>query len=294
MLGIGGVAAATNIVINSASPISLGAGYAAATACDENVTLSAKTAIDPNSGQLYVATIALSDISQNATTGCGQKIVELALKINGQMTYASWGIPPANSDGTFYFTAATSSLGNYNALTLLTPFKADGLTNIAIAQLGGWANRSISSSWTHTCALLSSGAVKCWGFNDYGQLGDGSTTDRLTPVNVSGLSSGVIAIAAGSDHTCSLLSSGAVKCWGYNVAKRISLVDVSILSSGVTAISAGYVHTCVLLSTGAVKCWGDNEAGQLGDGTTTNRSTSIDVSTLSSGVTAISAGYSHT
>ena len=142
-LGIGGVAAATNIVINSGAPISIGSGSIVATACDEDITIKALTELNAATGQLYVATIALSDISQNATTGCGQKIVELALKINGQMTYASWGIPPANSDGTFYFTAATSSLGNYNALTVLAPFKADGLTNIAIAQLGGWANISI-------------------------------------------------------------------------------------------------------------------------------------------------------
>jgi len=301
-LGIGGVVAATNIVINSASPISLGAGYAAATACDENVTLSAKTAIDPNSGQLYVATIALSDINQNATTGCGQKIMELALKINGQMTYASWGIPPSNSAGTFYFTGATSSLGNYNALSVLTPFQADGLTNIAITQLGSWAYRSISFGYAHACALLSTGAVKCWGYNISGQLGDGTSgTNRLTPVSVSTLGAGVTVISAGGSSTCALLSSGAVKCWGANGDGRLGdgsttdsniPVSVSGLNSGVIAISVGGSSTCALLSSGAVKCWGANGDGQLGDGSTTDSNIPGSVSGLSSGVTAISVGGS--
>jgi hypothetical protein len=142
-IGLGGVVAATSIAINSGSAISLGAGYTTATTCDANVTLKAKTALDASSGQLYVAAIELSDISQNANTGCGNKTMEMALKINGQMTYASWDIPASNTDSTFNFSAATISLSDYNAMTALTPFQADGLTNIAIGKIGSFGSNNI-------------------------------------------------------------------------------------------------------------------------------------------------------
>ena len=162
---------------------------------------------------------------------------------------------------------------------------------------------AISAGWNHTCAINSSGGARCWGLNERGQLGDNTATDRRVSVAVSGLTSGVAKISAGGDHTCALTSAGGVKCWGANsygqlgdnsTSDRMTPVDVSGLSSGVSAIAAGQYHTCALTSAGAVKCWGVNSLGQLGDNSTTHAMIPVDVSGLSSGVTAISAGQSHT
>ncbi len=162
---------------------------------------------------------------------------------------------------------------------------------------------TIAAGSYHTCALTSEGGVKCWGNNVNGRLGDGTTTDRYTPVDVNGLSSGVIAIAAGGSHTCALTSEGGVKCWGINgtgqlgdgtIISRTVPVDVSGLSNGVTSISAGFYHTCIVTTEGGAKCWGYNSEGQLGDGTTANRYTPVQVSGLSSGVSAITVGGFHT
>ena len=178
------------------------------------------------------------------------------------------------------------------------PLAAAAVQPLSLVPLDGVA--AIAAGDDHTCALTASGGVKCWGTNWSGQLGDGTTDDRLTPVDVSGLSSGVTAIAASRYHTCALTVSGGVMCWGAGplgdgtTDARLIPVDVSGLSSGVTAIAAGGNHTCALTASGGVKCWGENAFGQLGDGTIDARLTPVDVSGLSSGVTAIAAGVSHT
>jgi len=162
---------------------------------------------------------------------------------------------------------------------------------------------AITAGGYHTCALTSGSGVKCWGFNFYGQLGDGTTIERHTPVDVSGLASGVSAITAGSYHTCALTAGGGVKCWGWNdygqlgdgtTTIRLTKVNVSGLTSGVSAITARWGHTCALTSAGGAKCWGWNNQGQLGDGTTDNRHTPVNVSGLASGISEIAAGKIHT
>ncbi|MBI4001268.1 MAG: hypothetical protein HY348_05740 [Nitrospira defluvii] len=144
--------------------------------------------------------------------------------------------------------------------------------------------------------------MKCWGKNQDGQLGDGTTVDKSKPVEASGLARGVAAVAAGWSHTCALTSSGGVKCWGNNqdgqlgdgtTVARNTPTEVVGLGGGVTALAAGGRHTCALLMTGGVKCWGQNQRGQLGDGTTADRVTPINVAELTTGVIALAAGWQH-
>jgi alpha-tubulin suppressor-like RCC1 family protein len=157
----------------------------------------------------------------------------------------------------------------------------------------------IAAGGSHTCALTAAGGVKCWGDNASGQLGDGTTTSRPSPVDVQGLPGGVTALSAGLTHTCALTAAGGVKCWGGNVfgdlgdgttTERDTPVDVSGLGSGVMAIASGEEHTCALTVQGGVLCWGSNDVGQLGDGTENESPVPVAVSGLQGGVVAIAAG----
>ena len=164
----------------------------------------------------------------------------------------------------------------------------------------------VSAGSGHTCGLTARGGVMCWGSNFNGQLGDGTTTDRYTPVPVKGLSAGVKAVSAGSTHTCALLQTGGVKCWGNNnhgqlgdgtKINRWTPVDVIGLSSGVASIEAGGLDTCAVTIHGGAKCWGANQAGRLGDGTTIDRLTPTNVIGMFTGVAVIranDAGGAHT
>lgn len=180
------------------------------------------------------------------------------------------------------------------------PIDVDGLSSDVIA---------VAAGTVHACALTSAGAVRCWGDNRSGQLGDGTTTNRPAPVAVAGLGSGVVAITAGGDHTCALTETSGVKCWGSNTAGQLGApateecvafgfahacsttpVDVS---GGIQAIDAGAAHTCALTLGSGVVCWGANYDGQLGDGTTTDRM-SLNAFALSGGAAAVTAGTPHT
>jgi alpha-tubulin suppressor-like RCC1 family protein len=206
-------------------------------------------------------------------------VVTSAVLANGETTVTMYYMGGDDEDLTFDV-AATGLTGDTLSVSVTAPSQ-------------------VATGKDHSCAVVD-GGVRCWGRNHYGQLGDGTNTDSLTPVDVLGLTSGVSDIALGRDHSCAITSGGAAKCWGYNQYGSLGNdsnvhsnvpVDVSGLNSGVTEISAGVV-TCAVVSGGA-KCWGQNTFGMLGDGTTTLRRTPVDVTGLTSGVSQIATNGYH-
>jgi alpha-tubulin suppressor-like RCC1 family protein len=215
----------------------------------------------------------------------------------------------------------SGALGDGTTSRHFAPVDVSGLSSGVMA---------VAVGYDSACALLGTGGVKCWGYNAFGKLGDGTTDDRLTPVDVIGLSGGVTAIATGGLRSCAVVATGGVKCWGYGYGSAPT--DVTGLTSGVTAVSAGGPvcaltntggvkclegdhgtpvdipgltsgvtavatnagHGCVLTSVHGVTCWGLNDHGQLGDGTTSDRSTPVDVSSLGRGAIGITAGGFYT
>lgn len=159
---------------------------------------------------------------------------------------------------------------------------------------------AISAGGSHTCGLFETGTAYCWGENDFGQLGDGSTNDSPRPAPVAGGLS-FERISAGGTHTCGLTAAGQAYCWGFNNFGQLgdgtnTQRDHPVMVGGghlFTAIDAGWDHTCGLTAAGDAYCWGGNEFGPLGDGTNDDRNTPVSV-VFGLTFRAIAAGAYHT
>jgi alpha-tubulin suppressor-like RCC1 family protein len=154
--------------------------------------------------------------------------------------------------------------------------------------------QQLALSASHSCARLVGGEVRCWGANDSGQLGDGTTENRLTPAVVvqspGGPSlTGVLRVELGDQHSCALRNDGQVHCWGYNGSGQLGNNTNTTQSTPTPVLQApgggpvidadglvvGARHGCLRLTNGQARCWGHNKAGQLGDGTQDNRLTPV-------------------
>lgn len=176
---------------------------------------------------------------------------------------------------------------------------SDALSPVVFQIPSGRRARQISAGFHFTCALLDDTTVVCAGDNGRGQLGDGTTTNSSTPVAVKVTSASnldqVVEITTGDFHACARVASGHVYCWGSALANASS-GDLSFATgtpgSGFRSISASGGTSCGVTAAGAVSCWGDNSFGQLGDGTTTSRSTPATVSGVTQTV-SVGVGVFH-
>ncbi len=244
------------------------------------------------------------------------------------------------SAGTVYCWGGNNAgqLGNGTTTSSLTPVQVTGITTAT--EIVG-----VSSS---TCALLSGGTVNCWGYNVFGNLGNGGGGNSSVPVVVTGISTAVH-ITGGGQTACAVLSDNSIKCWGLNayftVGNRLSstaatpqtVIGMSTVTnasggssficalqtdqtvwcwgatasgilgdgaytplyssafkpaasvSGVIALTAGNDFACALISGGTIKCWGDNGFGSLGDGTGLNKSTPTTVSGITTATKVVAA-----
>jgi alpha-tubulin suppressor-like RCC1 family protein len=145
-----------------------------------------------------------------------------------------------------------------------------------VAVAGARQFSRVAAGYDHTCGVTTANRAFCWGWNGYGQIGDGSTTNRLKPVAVA---SGLVfkLVSAGKEHSCGLTTINRAYCWGSNLAGQIgdsSQVDGRLQPSpvaggrGYVKLEAGHQHTCALTTAGRAYCWGNGRVGQIGDGTT--------------------------
>jgi alpha-tubulin suppressor-like RCC1 family protein len=168
----------------------------------------------------------------------------------------------------------------------------------APATLLGSTVASVACGNGFTCAVRTDGTLWCWGYNFYGELGDGTTQSRPNPMQVT-LGSSAAAVDAGSDHVCARLTDGTIRCWGHNYGGALgngyttdSAVPVAPLTpaGAFLQVSAGNGYTCAVRTDGSLWCWGYNGLGQLGDGTTSNSTVPEQVLPLGNHVLEVSTG----
>ena len=254
------------------------------TKCSSSITLTAKDA----SG----ATVVVEN-PVTISLGAGGSSAFYTDASCSSSAGSSVQIPSGSSSATVYF--KSSSPGNRD----LT-FAATGVSAASVRLLVRGVTKVVTGS-NHTCALFNDGTVSCWGMNRDRQLGDGTTTNRFSPVTVQGVSNAVD-ITSGASFVCVLLPDKTIQCWGYNSSGQLGVGSAAVQTSVVSPVGISSAveiesgpnssHVCARLADATIRCWGYNVYGQIGDGTTSNRTSPYDPGLT--GVIGLSVGDGHT
>jgi alpha-tubulin suppressor-like RCC1 family protein len=257
----------------------------------------------------YTTIVLLADgsvrtVGRNSANGSGQLgvadtvdrliPVKVGVSENKVLACGSYNTAILLVDGTVrtFGGNGTGQLGVNDRTNRSTPVQVFGISSSAT---------SVACGRYHTAVLLSDGTIRTFGRNDYGQLGDNTTVNKLTPVQVFGISSSATAVACGWYHTAVILADGTVRIFGDNSQGQLGIfltagtrqtpVQVFGISSSAVAIAGGTRHTAVLLADGTVRTFGSNYAGELGINVNGgNRETPVQVFGISSSATAVACG----
>jgi alpha-tubulin suppressor-like RCC1 family protein len=254
---------------------------------------------------LTAPAFTLSRTSETATVG--SPISGYTINSSGG-AIASYSISPAVSYGLTFDTSTGLISGTPTSVAVtgtytVTATNLSGSTS-SIFLLNANTDQSvpiaISASWWHSCSLMSNKAIKCWGYNGNGELGDGGTTNSLFPARVVDITNATSVFAGGGD-TCAILIGGTVECWGYSDGAGRTGTGLSIPSStpmpvlgisNATSMATLGGSNCALLSSGGVACWGWNGYGEVGNGTFANQPRAVAVTGITT-ATQIVGGDGH-
>ena len=252
---------------------------------------------DDAAGQVGNGAVSGNVMSPSAPVVLPSGMAATAVAAGGSSTCAVL----ADGEVTCWGSDSSGQAGNGSAAgNVLSPSSPVELPGFAVAM-------SITVGLEHACVVLSTGRVTCWGSDSSGQIGNGSVAGNVAaPPQPVGLPGGVtaVALAAGRLHSCALLRTGSITCWGSDVAGQLGngaagsqLTPSSpIALPGLMAargIAAGDDHTCALLSSNELTCWGLNGTGQLGVGTTSNADSATRLVRISPATAGVAAGDDH-
>jgi alpha-tubulin suppressor-like RCC1 family protein len=292
---------------NGVDPTTASTLYTGPPSLSQTTTLKAKAwkidyTTSPVTTAAYTIQVAAPELSlASGSYPAGTTVTVTGANAGATLYYTLNGNDPTTSDPVIV-SGGSLILGGYTleVRAFRSGCTASDVTAATYTVAGQLTSAAVAGGGDHSVALTDGGDVWAWGYNGYGQLGDGTVTQRLTPVRVS-LLTGVSGIAAGPSHSLARTTDGTLWAWGYNghgelgdgtTTQRTTPVPVPGLS-GVVSMDGGQYHSVAAMSDGTVWAWGYNTNGQLGDGTTTQRTSPVQVGAVS-GVVVVSAGSAHT